>query len=81
MDLNTKNYANMKRSTCQARARNLRYLVQSSPASDSGNGYVRYVVFSALMTLLVLTWKDAWPKEPLCRRLCVIRFIFIVTQL
>lgn len=43
VDLNTKNYAHMKRTTCQARTRNLRLLVQSSSSSDNGNSSVRYV--------------------------------------
>lgn len=43
IDLNTKNYAQMKRNACQARARNLRLLVQSNPSSDNGNSSVRCV--------------------------------------
>ena len=43
VDLNTKNYAQMKRNACQARARNLRLLVQSNPSSDNGNSSVRCV--------------------------------------
>ena len=43
VDLNTKNYAQMKRNACQARARNLRLWVHPSPSSDNGNSSVRCV--------------------------------------
>ena len=43
VDLNTKNYANMRRNACQARARNLRLFLQSSPSSDNGHSSVRCV--------------------------------------
>lgn len=42
VDLNTKNFAYMKRNVCQARARNLRLLVQPSPSSDNGNSSVSF---------------------------------------
>ena len=57
VDLNTKNYAQMKRNACQARARNLRLLVQSSSSSDNGNSSVRCVYgYSFARLFAIVFW-------------------------
>ena len=59
VDLNTKNYAYMKRNVCQARARNLRHHVQSNPTSDTRTASVRYTVYPHIILLIVLLFSLA----------------------
>lgn len=75
MDLNTKNFAYMKRNVCQARARNLRLLVQPSPSSDNGNSSVRCVnvthsilSFIPFVVVPVERCNAPTPPPPLCER-------------
>ena len=74
MDLNTKNFAYMKRNVCQARARNLRLLVQPSPSSDNGNSSVRCVnvthsILSFIPFVVVPVDRcNAPTPAPLCKR-------------
>lgn len=75
MDLNTKNFAYMKRNVCQARARNLRLLVQPNPSSDNGNSSVRCVnvthsilSFIPFVVVPVERCNAPTPPPPLCER-------------
>lgn len=54
VDLNRKNYAQMKRNVCQARAKNLNHVLQSSQTTDNGTASVRYSRVD--LTILLKKW-------------------------
>ena len=54
VDLNRKNYAQMKRNVCNARAKNLNHLLQSSQTTDNGTASVRYSRVD--LTILLKKW-------------------------
>ena len=54
VDLNRKNYAQMKRNVCQARAKNLNHVLQSSQTTDNGTASVRYSRVD--LTIMLMKW-------------------------
>lgn len=54
VDLNRKNYAQMKRNVCHARAKNLNHVLQSSQTTDNGTASVRYSRVD--LTILLKKW-------------------------
>lgn len=54
VDLNRKNYAQMKRNVCNARAKNLNHLLQSSQTTDNGTASVRYSRVD--LTIMLKKW-------------------------